>query len=74
MVKILEKHTLHIEYEDKTEEHLTGVMIQVNDTESAFIVRRDKNISFCENCLNQNFNETMGCKNYLQGFKCENFK
>ena len=30
--------------------------------------------SVCENCSNTNFNETMGCKNYLQGFKCENFK
>ena len=30
--------------------------------------------SVCENCSNTDFNETMGCKNYLQGFKCENFK
>lgn len=30
--------------------------------------------SGCENCSNTDFNETMGCKNYLQGFKCENFK
>lgn len=30
--------------------------------------------SVCENCSNTDFNETMGCRNYLQGFKCENFK
>ena len=30
--------------------------------------------SVCENCSNADFNETMGCKNYFQGFKCENFK
>ena len=30
--------------------------------------------SVCEHCSNTDFNETMGCKNYLQGFKCENFK
>ena len=30
--------------------------------------------SVCENCSNVDFNETMGCKNYLQGFKCENFE
>ena len=30
----------------------------------------------CDKCLNQNFNETMGCHNYSQEFifKCINFK
>ena len=30
--------------------------------------------SVCENCDNTDFNETMGCKNYFQDFKCKNFK
>jgi len=45
MGTILENHTLHIINEDKTSDELTGVMIQVNDTESVFYVRTAKNCS-----------------------------
>lgn len=45
METILENHTLHIINEDKTSDKLTGVMIQVNETESVFQVRTAKNCS-----------------------------
>lgn len=45
MATILENHTLHVINEDKTNERLTGVMIQVNDTESVFHVRAAKDCS-----------------------------
>jgi hypothetical protein len=29
--------------------------------------------NYCDNCDNKRFNETMGCLNYLQEFKCKNY-
>jgi hypothetical protein len=45
MGTILENHTLHIIYEDKTSEQLRGVMIQVNETESVLQVKTANNMN-----------------------------
>lgn len=79
MGTILENHTLHIINEDKTSDKLTGVMIQVNETESVFHVRIEKNCSIppviksvCENCGNaieQHSIATKLCPDRLAYFK-----
>lgn len=54
-------------------EAIKKAQIEAIDEAVKLCAERESIKSICENCSNQDFNETMGCKNYLQGFKCENF-
>lgn len=76
MGTILENHTLHIINEDKTSDKLTGVMIQVNETESVFHVKTAKNCSIppviksvCPNCKGEPTN--INTVNYSFCHKCK---
>ena len=60
------------EWRELSKKDLTN---QINKLKEKLKEQEEKQLAeVCHNCGNQKFNETMGCKNYSQGFKCINFK